>query len=79
MTTAERNQRYGPTITVRLTPRVAALLEQVRSKGNDSRSRIVMEALAAYLMPAAGKRDALHLEGFAASGRRRMNTQPTTE
>lgn len=79
MTTAERNKLYGPTVTVRVTPRVAALLEQVRKTSGVSRTRIVMEALAQYLAPVAGKRDALHLEGYVESGRRRMNTKPTTQ
>lgn len=73
MTAKERSAKYGPTITVRLSPRMAALLERVRVEtGGQSRSRLVAEALATYLAPKAGKRELLHLEPLVMAGRSRM-------
>lgn len=65
--------KYGPTITFRTTPKIAAALERLRQEtGERSRSRLINEALAKYLLPVAGKREADALAPLVASGAKRI-------
>jgi hypothetical protein len=72
-TTKQGPPKYGPTITFRTTPRIAAALKKLQHDSRErSRSRLINEALAKYLVPTVGKRDADHMAPLIASAEGRL-------